>query len=136
MLVRRDGEVESQMPAVTVKCQRHTTWSMLTYPQQYIRLCPEPMPHSPEDKKKAITRLKRIKGQAEALERAIAVGTDCSLLLQQISALRGAAGGLMAEVLESHLRESFGQNGIGVLPALEKLDDIDEIVKILRTYLK
>ena len=94
------------------------------------------MPHSPEDKKKAITRLKRIKGQAEALERAIEVGTDCSLLLQQISALRGAAGGLMAEVLESHLRESFGQNGIGVLPALEKLDDIDEIVKILRTYLK
>ena len=94
------------------------------------------MPHSPEDKKKAITRLKRIKGQAEALERAIEVGTDCSLLLQQISALRGAAGGLMAEVLESHLRESFGQNGNALTPGPSTLEDIDEIVKILRTYLK
>jgi DNA-binding FrmR family transcriptional regulator len=94
------------------------------------------MPHSPEDKKKAITRLKRIKGQAEALERAIAAGTDCSLLLQQISALRGAAGSLMAEVLESHLRESFGQKHNAVSPAPKLLDDIDETVKILRTYLK
>jgi DNA-binding FrmR family transcriptional regulator len=34
------------------------------------------MPHSPEDKKKALTRLKRIKGQAEALERAPAFATD------------------------------------------------------------
>jgi DNA-binding FrmR family transcriptional regulator len=94
------------------------------------------MPHSQEDKKKALIRLKRIKGQAEALERAIEVGTDCSLLLQQISALRGAAGGLMAEVLESHLRESFGQNGKAISPGPQALEDIDEIVKILRTYLK
>jgi DNA-binding FrmR family transcriptional regulator len=94
------------------------------------------MPHSQEDKKKALTRVKRIKGQAEALERAIAAGTDCSQLLQQISALRGAAGGLMAEVLESHLRESFGQNGNDVPPTPRMLDDMDEIVKILRTYLK
>jgi DNA-binding FrmR family transcriptional regulator len=91
------------------------------------------MPHSLEDKKKALTRLKRIKGQAEALERAIEAGTDCSLLLQQISALRGAAGGLMAEVLESHLRENFGYDGKA---APQVPDDIDEIVKILRTYLK
>ncbi len=94
------------------------------------------MPHSQEDKKKALTRLKRIKGQAEALERAIEVGTDCSLLLQQISALRGAAGGLMAEVLEIHLRESFGKNGKAISPGPQAFEDIDEIVKILRTYLK
>jgi DNA-binding FrmR family transcriptional regulator len=94
------------------------------------------MPHSQEDKKKALRRLNRIKGQAEALERAIEVGTDCSLLLQQISALRGAAGGLMAEVLESHLREIFGQNGKAVTPGTQGLDDLDEIVNILRTYLK
>ena len=54
------------------------------------------MPHSPEDKKRAQVRLRRIKGQAEALERAVAAGTECSLLLQQIAALRGAVGGLMA----------------------------------------
>ena len=53
------------------------------------------MPHSPDDKKRALTRLRRIKGQAEALERAIEAGVECRLLLQQIAALRGAAGGLM-----------------------------------------
>ena len=94
------------------------------------------MPHSAEDKKKALLRLRRIKGQAEALERAIEAGTDCSLLLQQISALRGAAGGLMAEVLESHLRETFGQNDRAAMPAQQTADDMEDILKILRTYLK
>lgn len=66
------------------------------------------MPHSPDDKKRAISRLRRIRGQTEALERAVLDGVDCRALLQQIAALRGAANGLMAEVLDSHLRELFG----------------------------
>jgi len=35
-----------------------------------------------------ITRLRRIRGQAEALERAIEAGTDCAPLLQQIVTMR------------------------------------------------
>ena len=66
------------------------------------------MPHSPEEKKRAITRLRRIRGQAEALETAIDTGASCSQVLQQLAAVRGAVNGLMAEVLEGHLRESFG----------------------------
>lgn len=89
------------------------------------------MPHSPEDKKRALVRLKRIKGQVEALERAVEAGTECSLLLQQIAALRGASGGLMAEVLEIHLRESLDHGGA---PATG--EGMDAIMKILRTYLK
>ncbi|QFR33078.1 metal-sensing transcriptional repressor [Ancylobacter sp. TS-1] len=93
------------------------------------------MPHSPDDKKRALTRLRRIRGQAEALERAIEAEAACGVLLQQISALRGAAGGLMAEVLDAHLRETFGPDAqaAGAPPAA---DDLDAIVKILRTYLK
>lgn len=96
------------------------------------------MPHSPEDKKRALTRLKRIKGQAEALERAVEAGTECAALLQQIAALRGAANGLMAEVLESHFRETFGEARAAI--AQEAVADpdaeIDAIMRILRTYLK
>lgn len=66
------------------------------------------MPHSAEEKKRAITRLRRIRGQAEALERSIAEGSDCGPVLQQLAAMRGAVNGLMADVLEGHLRESFG----------------------------
>lgn len=95
------------------------------------------MPHSPEDKKRALTRLRRIKGQAEALERAVEAGTECAALLQQIAALRGATNGLMAEVLESHFRETFGQSQEEIGQNAEATDtQIDEIMRILRTYLK
>ena len=66
------------------------------------------MPHTPEEKKRAITRLRRIRGQAEALENAIDVGTSCSQVLQQLAAVRGAVNGLMLEVLEGHMREHLG----------------------------
>lgn len=96
------------------------------------------MPHSPEDKKRAITRLRRIKGQAQALERAVEEGTDCSALLQQIAALRGAANGLMAEVLDSHLRELFGSTAIKEAPRpdIDADAEIEALMKMLRTYLK
>ncbi len=84
------------------------------------------MPHTKEEKKKAITRLRRIRGQAESLEKAIEEGTDCSVLLQQISALRGATNSLMAEVLEGHLRETFGN----------KTDEVDDVLTLVRTYFK
>lgn len=98
------------------------------------------MPHSPEDKKRAVARLRRIKGQAEALERAVEAGTDCSALLQQIAALRGAANGLMAEVLESHLRDTFGlargSGPRGEETGVEPEAELDGIIRMLRTYLK
>lgn len=101
------------------------------------------MPHSPDQKKRAVTRLRRIKGQADALERAVEAGVDCSALLQQIAALRGAANGLMAEVLESHLRETFGQAqetagpaGRGGATSLDLNTEINGIIRTLRTYLK
>ncbi|MFK4825163.1 metal/formaldehyde-sensitive transcriptional repressor [Paenochrobactrum sp. BZR 588] len=97
------------------------------------------MPHTPEEKKRVITRLRRIKGQAEALERAVDTGTECGALLQQLAALRGAATGLMAEVLESHLRETFGAASAdaGKAVPLEKAEaEIDQIMRIIRSYLK
>lgn len=93
------------------------------------------MPYSLEDKKRATTRLRRIKGQVEALERALEAGTECKLLLQQIAALRGAAGGLMAEVLEIHLRETMGPPEDWAQPSVAD-DQMEDIMTILRAYLK
>ncbi|MFY2568270.1 metal/formaldehyde-sensitive transcriptional repressor [Achromobacter ruhlandii] len=96
------------------------------------------MPHSPTEKKRVTTRLRRIQGQALALERAVNEGTECGALLQQLAALRGAATGLMAEVLESHLRETFLQSAQGARPgaALEPEAEIDQVMRIVRSYLK
>ena len=91
------------------------------------------MPHSPQEKKRVITRLRRIRGQAEAMERAVEAGTDCGSLLQQLAALRGAANGLMAEVMEAHIREEFGQ------PATtdcQRSARVREMTALVRSYLK
>src|SRR5690606_40399728 len=97
------------------------------------------MPHSIEDKKRAINRLRRIKGQTEALERAIEEGMECRALLQQIAALRGAANGLMAEVLDSHLQEVFGSEKETAVTESLPTDphaEIDEIMMLLSSYIK
>ena len=94
------------------------------------------MPHTPEDKKRALTRLARIRGQVEGLERAIAAGTECRDLLQQIAALRGAAGGLMAEILEMHLRDNLARRRDPSDDAAIAEADFDDTMRILRTYLK
>ena len=96
------------------------------------------VPHSPKEKKRVVTRLRRIQGQALALERAVNEGTECGALLQQLAALRGAATGLMAEVLESHLRETFLQSAQGGRSGatLEPEAEIDQVMRIVRSYLK
>lgn len=89
------------------------------------------MPHSPEEKKRVITRLRRIRGQAEALERQVLEGTECRDLLQQLAALRGATSGLMAEVLESHIRETFGARH-----GPEVQIEVDQLMALVRSFLK
>ncbi len=92
------------------------------------------MLRSPEEKKRAVTRLRRIKGQAEALEQAIMADTDCAALLQQILAMRGATNGLMTQVMESYLRDTYARHSENPSPEVDA--DIDETISILRTYFK
>jgi DNA-binding FrmR family transcriptional regulator len=97
------------------------------------------MPHTPEEKKKAITRLRRIRGQTESLERAIEEGTDCGVLLQQLAALRGATNSLMSEVLEGHLRETFESkknNQNHKVTEKEMAETLNDVLTLVRTYLK
>ncbi len=53
------------------------------------------MPSTPEEKKKVLTRVRRIRGQIDALERSLEGDAECRAILQQIAAVRGAANGLM-----------------------------------------
>lgn len=91
------------------------------------------MPSTPEEKKKVLTRVRRIRGQIDALERALENGAECRSILQQIAAVRGAANGLMAEVLESHIRETFDQNDSY---SHEISKSVDDTIELVRAYLK
>jgi FrmR/RcnR family transcriptional regulator, repressor of frmRAB operon len=63
------------------------------------------MPHTVREKEKQVLRVRRIRGQIEALERALTnEEVECSDVLQLITAARGALNGLMAELVEDHVR--------------------------------
>ncbi|RMH93222.1 metal/formaldehyde-sensitive transcriptional repressor [Lysobacter pythonis] len=99
------------------------------------------MPHTPAEKKRVISRLRRVRGQAEALERAIGAGSDCGEVLQQLAAMRGGINGLMAEVLQGHLRETFGcaghDDGDPRDPERQRMRAaIDKVAALVRSYLK
>jgi DNA-binding FrmR family transcriptional regulator len=91
------------------------------------------MGHTITAKKPLLARVRRIKGQADALERALAADTDCSAVLQQIAAIRGAVNGLMAEVLEGHIREHLGAKDIS---EDERIIDVEAVAAAVRSYLK
>jgi DNA-binding FrmR family transcriptional regulator len=60
--------------------------------------------HTKVEKTKLIGRVRRVRGQIEALERAIEEEKGCATVLHLIVAARGAINGLMAEVIEDHVR--------------------------------
>lgn len=91
------------------------------------------MPHTINAKRQLLTRVRRIRGQSEALEKALEQETECGAILQQIAAIRGAVNGLMAEVLEGHIREHLGSNGIS---PDQRNKDLEPVIAVLRSYLK
>lgn len=91
------------------------------------------MSHTALNKKPLLARIRRIKGQTEALERALESDQDCAVVLQQLAAVRGAVNGLMLEVLEGHVREHLGAADVS---EAERARDLDLVVSVLRSYVK
>ncbi len=91
------------------------------------------MPHTPQEKQRVLARVRRIRGQTDALERALLTGIDCGAVLQQIAAIRGAVNGLMSQVLEAHVREEFGQ---AARSEAERAARVSELTGLVRSYLK
>jgi FrmR/RcnR family transcriptional regulator, repressor of frmRAB operon len=91
------------------------------------------MPHTIHNRKKLKTRLARIRGQIDAVDRALDELRECGEVLQQIAAIRGAVTGLLGEVLEGHVREHLAEEG---LSAADRQEAADELIEILRRYFR
>ena len=85
------------------------------------------------DKRGLVNRVRRLRGQVDAVERALAGEASCSDLLQRITAARGAINGLMAEVLEEHVREYLSPVDSEADP--RHADAAEELIEIIHSYL-
>ncbi|HYL85106.1 MAG TPA: metal/formaldehyde-sensitive transcriptional repressor [Candidatus Angelobacter sp.] len=92
------------------------------------------MGHTTKDKQKLLQRIRRIKGQITAIERALDADEECSKVLQTIAACRGAINGLMAEVLEGHVR--FHVVDSRQKQTVEQAEATEELIDLVNRYLK
>ena len=90
------------------------------------------MSHTTKDKKKMLSRIRRIKGQAVAIERALEGDGECEDILQLVASCRGALNGLMAELIEGHVRFHVLSPGQSTLPS--QLEAADELIAVVKRY--
>ncbi len=90
------------------------------------------MSHTIREKTKLLNRVRRIRGQIEAVERALDQEIGCSDVLQLIAGARGAINGLMAEVIEDHVRAHIIDPG----HEHDRIQAAEELIDVVRSYLK
>lgn len=90
--------------------------------------------HTHKDKENLLARTRRIRGQMEAIERALEGDGDCASLLQQIAACRGAIDGLMCELMEGEVRNHVLSPR--AKPGSDRSRAADRLIQVMRTYLK
>jgi DNA-binding FrmR family transcriptional regulator len=91
------------------------------------------MTHVAAEKTKLLNRLRRLRGQLAAIEKAVETDVECARVLQQATSCRGALDGFIAEVIEDHIREHM------IDPAAPAGDSrrqaAEELVDIVHAYL-
>ena len=90
------------------------------------------MSHISKNKAKTLSRVRRIRGQVEAIERALEGDSECEEILQLVASCRGALNGLMAELIEGHLKFHVLNPGQKTLPS--QLEAADELMAVVKRY--
>jgi FrmR/RcnR family transcriptional regulator, repressor of frmRAB operon len=92
------------------------------------------MTHTVREKRKLLARVRRIRGQVEAVERALEPEAGCERVMHLLASTRAAMAGLMAEVVEDHVRTHLvdPEQHPGVLNE----DAAGQLIDVVRTYLK
>ena len=91
------------------------------------------IPEISKEKQKLLFRIKRIRGQFAAVERALTAGDECADILMQLAAIHGGVNSLMAEILEDHVRLHITHPNRTVESPEELTEDL---ISLVRAYLK
>ena len=84
------------------------------------------------EKVKLVQRLRRLRGQLDAVERLLNSDEDCGGQLMLLAAVRGGVNGLMGEIMETHIRFHL-VDGAKEQIAPELAEDLIDLV---RAYFK
>ena len=92
------------------------------------------MSHTIENKDKLLARIKRIRGQVNAIEKSLEAEDECSDILNIVASCRGALNGLMSELIEDHVL-------MHVLdpkkrPTADQAAAADQLLSVVKAYLK
>jgi DNA-binding FrmR family transcriptional regulator len=87
--------------------------------------------HTVRHKKKLVARIRRVKGQIEAVERALTEERGCEEVVRTIAAARGAINALAAEVLCDHLEDHVAAPRT---PKDERAAAAGELARVLREF--
>jgi DNA-binding FrmR family transcriptional regulator len=92
------------------------------------------MSHTIKEKQKLLARVRRIRGQIEALERALQQEAGCEEVMHLLASSRAAMAGLMAEVVEDHVRTHLVDPKAH--PGALQLHAVEELLSVVRTYVR
>lgn len=90
--------------------------------------------HTVREKTKLLNRVRRIRGQVDAIERALESESGCEKVMHEIAGCRGALTGLLGEVVEEHIRSHL----VGPLKVNnpEASEAAGELIDVFRGYFK
>jgi DNA-binding FrmR family transcriptional regulator len=92
------------------------------------------MSHTIREQKKLLARVRRLRGQVEGIERALESQAGCDQVMHLIAGARGAMAGLMAEIVEDHVRSHLVDNE--QYPGALNTEAAQQLLDVVRTYLK
>ena len=92
------------------------------------------MSHTNKHKDKLLARVRRLKGQIEAVERSLESDASCGEVLNLVASIRGAVTGLTGELIEDHIREHVSNPQTD--PDQARAQGATELIDAIRTYLK
>jgi DNA-binding FrmR family transcriptional regulator len=90
------------------------------------------MSHTTREKDRLIARVRRIRGQLEGIERALAAEAPCAEVLRQVASVRGAMNGLTSQLFDAHLKAHV----LEAATEPERAEGAEQLMGIVRTYLK
>ena len=90
-------------------------------------------PKVSRETQRLLSRIKRLRGQIEALDRSVTESDECADILMLLAAIRGGVNSLMAEILEDHIRLHIARPD----RATESPEQLTEdLIGLVRAYLK